>query len=309
MWGDLSIGPALRNRLWQAAALTGIMACGTVGMIPLNGQILHASGPPPSFEVATIRPWKPAPSPPPPIADGPTVPRKVMKVDPGAGGGQLTDRVHFILPTTLLIASAFNLPVGSERRIVGEPDWLKNADQYEVQAKIEDSLYAAMRTMTPAQQREQVALMEQSLLADRFKLKVHFETRVMPVYALVVAKGGPKLTPAKDGEPSKLSSLHNQQGTEITAQAVTLDQVADSPLWTPIGGRLVMDQTGLKGAYDFTLQSGANQLVSPGAGQEDGADAPFLFTALREQLGLQLVPSKAPLEVIVIDHIEPPSAN
>jgi uncharacterized protein (TIGR03435 family) len=137
----------------------------------------------------------------------------MMKASPVGGGGQATDRVHFIGQTALLIASAYNLPVGSESRMIVEtPDWLNSeADRYEVQAKIEDSLYPAMRKMTPAQQREQVALMEQSLLADRFKLKVHFETREMPVYALVIAKDGPKLTPAKDGEASKLSSLTSKE--------------------------------------------------------------------------------------------------
>ena len=76
----------------------------------------------------------------------------------------------------------------------------QQAHRYEIQAKIEDSLHGAMQKMTPAQQREQVDLMEQSLLADRFKLKVHFEAREMPVYTLVIAKGGSNLTPAKEGE-------------------------------------------------------------------------------------------------------------
>jgi uncharacterized protein (TIGR03435 family) len=117
-----------------------------------------------------------------------------------------------------------------------------------------------MQKTTPAQQREQVDLMEQSLLADRFKLKVNFDTREMPVYALVIAKGGTKLTPSKDGESSKLFSLpDNHQQNEMTANAVTLDQFAHSPLWGG-GGRLVVDQTGLKGTYDFTLKWRSEQL-------------------------------------------------
>ena len=292
-------------------AFTAPVAFGIVRIIPMYGQILHSSGPLPSFEVATIRPWKPMPRPPLPPSDASTLFPKVMKVSPVGGGGQPTDRVHFIGQAALLIASAYNLPVSSEgRRIVGVPDWLNSeADRYEVKAKIEDSLYVAMQKMTPAQQREQVALMEQSLLADRFKLKIHFETREMPVYALVVAKSGPKLTPAKDGEASKLSSLNNRQGSEITAQAVTFDQFVHSPLWTPIGGRLVMDQTSLKGTYNFTLRWTSEQLVSQGAGPESGADAPSLFTAIQEQLGLKLLPTKGPVEVIVIDHVERPSEN
>jgi uncharacterized protein (TIGR03435 family) len=228
-------------------------------------------------------------------------------VDPGSPGGQSTDRVHMILPVMILIESAYNLPPDS-KRVVGGPDWLRQDIQYEIQAKIEDSLFAAMKKMTPAQQREQVDLMEQSLLADRFKLKVHFETREMPVYALVVAKGGSKLTPAKDGEPTRLTRLNNGQGNEMVATAVTLDQFVHSPLLKP-GGRQVVDQTGLKGAYDFTLKSGSDQLVAAGIGQESEANAPSLFTAIQEQLGLRLIPSKAPLEVIVVDHIEKPSEN
>jgi uncharacterized protein (TIGR03435 family) len=75
------------------------------------------------------------------------------------------------------------------------------------------------------------------------------------------------------------------------------------------GGRLVVDQTGLKGAYDFTLKGRPEQFVASDAGLEGGADAPSIFTAIQEQLGLRLVPSKAPVEVIVIDSIERPSAN
>jgi bla regulator protein BlaR1 len=217
-----------------------------------------------------------------------------------------TDRVQFIGQIGLLIMDAYNLPVGSDSRIVKGPKWMDSeADRYEVEAKIDATLFAAMQGMTPEQQHEQVALMEQSLLAERFKLKVHFEVRgETPVYALVVARGGSKLTPAKDGEPTKLSSLKN----EITAQAVTLDQFAHSPLWTPIGDRLVVDHTGLTGAYDFTLKWRADPLDASNVVQ--GAnDLPPLFDAIEDQLGLRVVSSKAPLEVIVIDHIERPSAN
>jgi uncharacterized protein (TIGR03435 family) len=229
----------------------------------------------------------------------------MMKVVPVGLGGQPTDRVRFIGQTALLIASAYNVPIGSENRmILGAPDWLNSeTERYDVQAKIEDSLYEAMQKMPPAQQREQVALMEQSLLADRFKLKVHFETREMPVYTLVVATNGPKLTSAKDGEPHTLFILDNEQGSEVTAKGVTLDEFVHSPLMRT-GKRLVVDETSLKGTYDFTLKWAPDL-----AGQESRTDAPSLFTAIQEQLGLKLVPSKAPVEVIVIDHIERPSEN
>lgn len=284
--------------------LTGFVALGAQSWLA-QGQILHTGSDRPSFEVATIKPWKRMPSPAAP-PDGTSGPVKVMKVSPGGGGGQPTNRVHMILPAAVLIASAYNLSAGSENRLVrGGPDWLGNdVDQYEVDGKIGDSLFAAMQKMTPAQQREQVALMEQSLLADRFKLKVHFETVEMPVYALIVAKGGSKLTPAEDGETSGLSSMGNGQGMKMTAKAVTLDQFVRSPLLTGSAGRLILEQTGMRGAYDFTLE-----WTPEGIAASDAADAPSLFTAIQEQLGLRLVPSKAPEEVIVIDHVEPPSAN
>jgi bla regulator protein blaR1 len=281
-----------------------LVAFGVVCMVSAHAQILHASGPMPSFEVATVKPWKPQAAPPPPSAEG-AMPAKPVgppaKIAPGKPGGQATDRVRTILPPQLLIAFAYNVPFGFEsKRVLGGPEWM-GSEQYEIQAKIEDSLYAAMQKMTPAQQREQVDLMEQSLLADRFKLKVHFESREMPAYTLVIAKGGPKLMAAKEGEISRLSLTRN----EMTATATTLDQWIHSPF---LGGRAVVDQTGLTGAYDFTL-TWSEQMAAPNGGEESGADAPSLFTAVQEQLGLKLVPTKAPVEVIVIDHIEKPSEN
>ena len=267
------------------------------------GQVLHASGPLPSFEVVTVKLWKQGPAPPPPLPDAEGMaapkPKGPAKIAPGKPGGQTTDRVHTILPVQLLIAFAYNVPFGFERaRVLGGPEWL-NSEQYEIQGKIEDSLFAAMQKMTSAQQREQVDLMEQALLRDRFGLKVHFETREMPGFALVIAKGGPKLTAAKDGEVSRLTL----GGNEMRATAMTLDQWIQSPF---LNGRAVVDQTGLKGAYDFTL-TWSDQPI--GAEADSGADAPSLSTAVQEQLGLKLVATKVPVEVIVIDHIEKPSEN
>ena len=251
---------AVHKLTFRVLLLVALMAPGENGTLA-SGQILHATGDRPSFEVATIKPWKRTPSPPPPPdganLPGAPVPVKRMKVAPVDAGPAPTDQVHMILPISILITSAYNLPVGSESRILGGPEWLRqDIDQFEIQAKIEDSEYVVMQKMTPAQQHERVALMEQSLLADRFRLKVHFETREMPVYALVVAKSGAKLKPAKNEESSRISTLGNQQGSEMTAIGVTLGQFVVSPLLTgAAGGRAVVDQTGLKGAFDFTLKN------------------------------------------------------
>jgi uncharacterized protein (TIGR03435 family) len=286
-----------RRMLLTALGLLGLAASVAFGAVPtpaMHAQILHPTEPLPSFEVTTVKLWQPRPMPLPPgsIDNRPPMPRKFDPMT-GPGAGQRTDRVHLIGQTALLLQSAFNLSMGLENQIVGAPGWVGGEGlRYEVQAKIDDAQFAAMQKMTPAEQREQVALMEQSLLADRFKLKVHFETRELPAYTLVIAKGGAKLTPAKDGEVSMLSSL----GDETTGTAVMLAQFVRSPLLRP-DGRVVIDQTGLKGAYDFTIKG------------ESGDDASSFFTLIQEQLGLKLVPTKAPVEVIVIDHIEKPSEN
>jgi bla regulator protein BlaR1 len=272
---------------------------------PLHPQILHPTDPLPTFEVATIKPWHRTP--PPPLPDGAPATPKIAKIDPGHTSPQLRPQLHMILPIEILITDAFNLPLGSGKRIIGGPEWLRqDIDQYEIQAKIDDTQFAAMQKMPLAQQRQQISLMEQSLLADRFKLKVHFETRELPVYTLVIAKGGPKLTPAKEGEPTKLSALNNGSNGELTATAVTLDQFAHSPFLGPAThGQPVIDQTSLKGAYDFTLSYSPEQSADTTTAETD----PPMFTAIQQQLGLKLVPSKGPVDVIVIDHIEQPSAN
>jgi bla regulator protein BlaR1 len=279
---------------------TLLIAALTLITTPLHPQILHPTDPLPTFEVATIKPWHRTP--PPPLPDGTPAAPKIAKIDPGNAARQLRPQLHMILPIEILITEAYNLPVGSGKRIIGGPEWLRqDIDQFEIQAKIDDTQFAAMQKMTPAQQRQQISLMEQSLLADRFKLKVHFETRELPIYTLVIAKGGPRLTPAKESEPTKLSFLNNG---ELTATAVTLDQLAHSPFLGPAThGQQVIDQTGLKGAYDFNLTS------SPEQSATTIETDPPMFTAIQQQLGLKLVPSKGPVDVIVIDHIEQPSAN
>ena len=267
-----------------------------------QSDLLHANGPLPSFEVVSIKPWKPAP-PPPPLPDGTPARPRPAKVDfnAAAGAAVTSDRVHRNTTVEMLISSAFNLPLSTELRIISRQDWLKN-NIYEMDARIGAAAFAALQAMPAAKQREQVALMEQALLAERFGLKMHFETRELPVYTLVVAKGGAKLAVADAGEATMLSSMPVEQGTRMMATAVTMDRLAHSPLL--LGGRLVLDQTGLQGAYDFTLTWMPESKAA--AGEIAGAS---LFTAIQEQLGLRLVAAKAPVEVIVVDEISQPAEN
>jgi bla regulator protein BlaR1 len=306
------LGQASRLALCAAAvgAIAAPVALGLAHRPLVFGQILKATGPLPSFEVASIHVWK-RPAPPPEMVGGEQIiSQQVMKFSPGREGAQTSDRVHIIAPLGVLIAQAYGLPPGSDGRadgrIVGGPDWMtQDSDQYDIQAKIDEHEYTAMQKMTAKQQREQVNMMKQSLLADRFKLKMHFETRELPAYALVVAKDGPKLTQANDDESTMLSSTHQGQTTEMRATAATLSQFADSPLLSAgTRGRTVVDQTGLNSKYDFTLKWGAESA----AGQEP-SDQPALFTAIHEQLGLKLIPTKGPVEVIVIDRVEKPTVD
>jgi uncharacterized protein (TIGR03435 family) len=167
--------------------------------------------------------------------------------------------------------------------------------------------------------------MLQALLADRFKLAVHHETKDLPVYSLVIAKGGFKLQESKPDEtdPQGRTGMHiSGSSGAMRGQLVSMASLAQF-----LYGRLnrtVLDKTGLTGKYDFMLKwtpdqnqmqpAGGFQATSGGApgGQPAlvaDAGAPDLFTAVQEQLGLKLESGKGPVEVIVIDHVERPSGN
>jgi len=303
--------PSLMRKLGVSAIL-GVTVClvgfGIAGTLPISSQILHATAPLPTFEVATIKPQAPftftmhAP------AGGEKVVSQMVFTGPSGKPQSPTDRVSLHVTPAMLIAMAYNLQLPSEGRIVGGPDWLKT-DNYDIQAKIPDALFAEMQKMPPAKSREQRLLMEQSLLADRFHLKAHFETRDMPVYALVAAKGGPKLTPAKDGEQENISVSGDAGGSELKASAARLDDLVRLlQMQRDAGGRMLINQTGISGTYNFALKWSREQTSEPDNGAP-ASEAPSFFTALQEQLGLRLVPTKAPVEVIVIDHIEHPSGN
>ncbi len=175
----------------------------------------------------------------------------------------------------------------------GAPMWAADREAaFDISARAEGDA-------TPTQQ--QVNVMVQKLLAERFQLKLHRETRDLPVYDLVVAKGGPKLKPSAADERSNVRSAMNPVFGNATATATTMEQLAR--MLTADAGRPVLDKTGISGAYDFRLQRAK--------GASDAAAVPFpdLFTAIQEQLGLKLQAAKASTEMLVIDHVEKPSDN
>jgi uncharacterized protein (TIGR03435 family) len=141
-----------------------------------------------------------------------------------------------------------------------------------------------------------------SLLGDRFGLRLHREERVMPIYELVVARSGPKLSPAADGPEGLTSGPGRLKGTSVKVSAIA-SALSDAT------GRVVIDRTGLNGYYDYTL-AWTPDMVSgavPQASEKGGGVS--LFTAVQEQLGLKLKAAKGPVEVLVIDGAEKPSAN
>jgi bla regulator protein blaR1 len=269
----------------------------------LGAQLLQPTEPMPSFEVASIKPLGPSTviS---PVGSG-SPPR--VKVAPTGAAAPVSERVHFIGEIELLIEQAYGLPFSSDSRILGGPDWMRSlSDRYEVFGKIDDARYAAIQKMSPAQQQEQVSLMEQSLLSDRFGFRAHIETREMPRYALVVAKGGSRLELAQGDDKTQLSFVRSGQQNEIRATAVSVEELARSP-FLKIDNRLIVDRTGLQGRFNFTLRFSANPNGDVRGGED--SNAPVLPAALQEQLGLKLVPDIGPVQVVVIDHIERPSAN
>ena len=174
-------------------------------------------------------------------------------------------------------------------QFAGGPSWL-DSDSYDISATIADNAQVS---------EDQYRALVRALLADRFQLKVRWETRQGDVYALVVTKGGSKL---KVGDPSKEPALNtNIAGHEgrmigINAPVFYLSSVLSNKLSHP-----VIDKTGLQGKYDWTL------VWDPDPGTD--STEPSIFTAVQEQLGLKLDAQKGPVKMLVIDSVARPSEN
>lgn len=148
----------------------------------------------------------------------------------------------------------------------------------------------------------QLKLMLQDLLTKRFRLTLHRESRMLPLYQLVVAKGGPKLPPANaQSSLHSAESLPRVQGGSFVFVDNSIQEFAAK--FSQLNGvdLPVVDRTGIQGTFDIVLKSAATA-----AREGDGA---ALFAIVQDQLGLKLEPAKAPFDVIVIDHAEKPSAN
>ncbi len=168
------------------------------------------------------------------------------------------------------------------------------------------------RAQDPTANRDQIRQMTQTLLADRFALKVHTESKDLPIFRLVIAaKPGKELHKATACAAPECPAFDMLVGGQITARGVTMEDFAHA--MTDVTGRPVRNQTTLAGQYDFRL-SWTPDDATPGAVGPRGSPAPdptlaSVFTALTEQLGLKLQSDKGPVDVYVIDHAEKASEN
>jgi uncharacterized protein (TIGR03435 family) len=231
-----------------------------------------------TFDVATIRPSKQADR------------NGGIKALPGGNGYTAQN-----IPVKLMISLMYRVPM---RQITGGPDWL-DTDRYNVEAKVERS-YSI----------DDLHIMYQNLLADRFNLKFHIETKEGPVYALMLDTPGSKMKINESPQDFKIPMNFGPEG------AVGIRVPMPYLCWwlgqqLQNSGRPVIDLTGLDKNYDFTLSFSPE--LPPDVSRENLSpevrDRPSLFDALKQQLGLKLLPQKGPVEHYVIDHIDRPSDN
>jgi uncharacterized protein (TIGR03435 family) len=167
---------------------------------------------------------------------------------------------------------------------------------YDIEAKAEGD---------HARRRDEFRLMLQSLLTDRFKLKLHREAKEIPVYALVVGKDGPKF---KVSPPEAVESTHvgvNGRNQNITATKKGMDEFATMIPNVFAVSRPVVNHTGLHGTYDFKIEATPESRIT---GDDPAMKNITIFAAV-QQLGLKLEPQKATIEVLIVDHVAKPSAN
>jgi len=249
-----------------------------------------------TFEVASIKPSDPD-------ARGTSI-----QFMPGGGLKMMN------IPLRAMITFAYDV---RDFQVSGGPGWIGN-ERFDVMAKADRAAgdgpvdFAAMNDSQRKTMRDQITERLRALMADRFQLVVHKETKEQPIYALVVSKNGAKLQETKEtgNQQNMMTNRGRSQG-----HAIQVGMLAQS--LAGLTGRPVVDKTGLTGKYDFVLEwtpdPGADARAQGfGNGVTEPAPAPggpSIFTALQEQLGLRLESQKGPVETIVIDRAEKPSDN
>jgi uncharacterized protein (TIGR03435 family) len=286
----LDAGKRLLLLIAGIAAVVGPVALGILNAPQVKAQSQATASPAPAFEVASIRP-------------GQEKSRPTRRLNPTG-----IEYTGFTL--RMLISEAYNVIGFSVSNADSRSRDLLDRGTFDIAAKTDHEV-----------PKEQLMRMLQTLLTDRFKLTVHRESKADPVYRLVVAVNGPKLQkPAAEGEPG--CALGGEGG----AVCHNITMPAFSSYLTDRMGRVVLDQTGLKESYDFTLKldgvPGLNQMREAMASGTDPGEAKralaagmrnwsssSIFSDIQKQLGLKLEADKAAVDHLVIDHVEKPSEN
>jgi uncharacterized protein (TIGR03435 family) len=297
------------NRLSIAALCAGV-ALAPYELPSLRAQAPQAAADPAKFEVASVR-------------ESTSGDNKVMLgIQPGGRFNAIN------VPLWDVIRQAYAV---QRTQIVGAPDWTETA-RFDIVAKAEGDIAGAGPGAPPGP----LHFMLQDLLADRFKLRTHRETREMPIYALMLARSDRKLGaglrpstvdcaamrgrgarggfPAGPPPPGERPACGMRMAPNgVMAGGVSLAQLTQ--VLSQVAQRIVVDRTGLEGSFDIDLTFTPDRMPQgpppPGAPPMPSIDpnGPSLFTAVQEQLGLKLESGRAPVEVLVIDHVERPTPD
>ena len=253
----------------------------TAMLLSVSALLSQAPSPGPAFEVATIKPVESTPK------SGRFI---VMQ-----GTNRFVEKDYTL---RLLIAAAWNL---NPKAVTGGPAWIET-EHYDILA------------LTPGDKQpthdEQMAMLR-TLLADRFRLTFHRESKIFPIYSLELAKGGSKLKPSTASptdQPQVISTVYPERILMPARNASMADFT--SVLQRAILDRPVVDNTNLTGRYDFDLEWAPDESQFGGdiPASTDASIPPF-FTAIEQQLGLRIVATRGPIQAIVVDHADHPSAN
>jgi uncharacterized protein (TIGR03435 family) len=250
------------------------------------------------YEVSSIKPHR---------DDG----RNFSTVGPTADGYRAT---NVTMQNTVLNAYS----TGLQLQITGGPGWM-NETRYDVEAKFIPEVADALKKLTPDDREFVRRYMMQQLLKERMNFAAHVETKEVPAYDLVVGKNGPKMKASDPNAKDNGSMSMGQYPGKMVLTGKGLPMVNLARNLSGAAGRPVFDKTGLTGICDFTLEYVREQNLSagvPGDGATGAAPAlpadpggPTVMAALEDQLGLKLVSSRGPMQVVVIERMEKPDAN
>ena len=255
--------------------------------------------------------WEiPAPRPPPKMMAADANPAfDVATIKPNDKGATSMQRLTINGRNFVTVASSLTDLIGfayklQTKRILGAPDW-SDRDRYDINATVDTE-----GAMSDKQLRSAV----RKLLEDRFKLTVHQDKKELPAFVLTVAKTGPKLTPTEvTGPLPGLGFSPGPTGVTLVVRNGLISEF-DELLQSMVLDRPVVDQTGIPGKFDISVtftpdDSQFHGHPPPIKKADDVEAAPSLFEAIQQKLGLKLEAQKAPVPVIVLDHVEKPSAN